>query len=177
LEQPAEGNGGSIDNRARKTLKPFLCRWLPVLFWAAVIFILSADSNPYSHIPNRLYSWLWWSKLFGRSLIFYLGGISHILEYAILSFLFAQALWQRERPTRGPFIKAIFLVLFYAFTDELHQYFIPGRAFQLVDLALDTLGALLGLGAYWLYLERLEGKQSRSTCALQGIRSRRKIGK
>lgn len=148
-----------------------------MLFWAAVIFILSADSNPYSHIPNRLYSWLWWSKLFGRSLIFYLGGISHILEYAILSFLFARAFWQRERPTRGQFIKAISLVLFYAFTDELHQYFIPGRAFQLVDLALDTLGALLGLGAYWLYLDRLEGKQSRLTYALQGILTSCKTGK
>ena len=75
-----------------KSAKPLLSRWLPVVLWAAVIFIFSSNPDPYSLVPNRLYHWLWWTKLFGQSLFFYLGGLTHILEYAILAYLLARAL-------------------------------------------------------------------------------------
>ena len=34
----------------------------------------------------------------------------------------------------------------YAVFDEIHQYFVPGRSLQLVDIAVDTAGALLAVG-------------------------------
>ena len=142
-----------------------------MFLWAAVIFILSNDPNPYSHIPGRLYSWLWWTKLFRQSLIFYLGGISHVLEYTILSLLLARALLWRGVFTRGQVITVLYLVLLYAFTDEFHQYFTPGRAFQLGDLGLDALGALIGICAYLLYLKRADVKESKFMQRVRGISS------
>ncbi|MBS7359861.1 MAG: VanZ family protein, partial [Oscillospiraceae bacterium] len=41
----------------------------------------------------------------------------------------------------------------YAWLDEIHQYFVPGRAFQLYDLTIDLTGIFLGTLTFWfLYL-------------------------
>ena len=42
----------------------------------------------------------------------------------------------------------------YAATDELHQYFVPGRACMWQDWMLDTIGALIGIGIVTLTLHR-----------------------
>ena len=31
-------------------------------------------------------------------------------------------------------------------TDEVHQLFVPGRAFQVSDLAMDSIGSIMGIG-------------------------------
>ena len=36
----------------------------------------------------------------------------------------------------------------YALSDEIHQLYVPGRTFQLMDLALDLLGGVIGLIIY-----------------------------
>lgn len=70
----------------------------------------------------------------------------HLLVYAILAYLVARA-------QRGTFIywghKKIFLFscifgILYAISDELHQYFVPGRISSFFDLGIDSLGAVLG---------------------------------
>ena len=33
----------------------------------------------------------------------------------------------------------------YGFSDELHQLFVPGRTFQLIDLCMDAIGALAAI--------------------------------
>lgn len=40
---------------------------------------------------------------------------------------------------------ALAFCTFYAITDEIHQYFIPGRSCELRDVCIDTLGAILGI--------------------------------
>ncbi len=35
--------------------------------------------------------------------------------------------------------------LLYAISDEIHQYFVPGRSGEVRDVIIDTLGALLGI--------------------------------
>lgn len=44
------------------------------------------------------------------------------------------------------FLSQIFGML-YAITDEIHQYFIPGRACQLRDVTIDALGVATGIVA------------------------------
>ncbi|MBN2541345.1 VanZ family protein [bacterium] len=153
-------------------MRKLLSRWLPVFLWAAIIFILSSNSNPYGQIPEWLYHWLWWTKLFGQSLFFYLGGLSHFLEYAILSFLLARAILCQGDSTRGQLFTVFYLILLYAYTDEFHQVFVPGRAFQVVDLLLDALGTLIGLGVYILWIKRATIKQSNVFKRFQDIPSR-----
>jgi VanZ family protein len=62
-----------------------------------------------------------------------------------MAFLMARALlWKGE-------LRLVSLVLvlgiseLYALSDEIHQLFVPGRTFQLMDLALDLLGGVIGL--------------------------------
>lgn len=40
---------------------------------------------------------------------------------------------------------SIILALIYACTDEIHQYFVPGRAALITDVFIDTLGAFAGI--------------------------------
>ena len=40
---------------------------------------------------------------------------------------------------------ALAFCTFYAITDEIHQYFIPGRSCELRDVCIDILGAILGI--------------------------------
>lgn len=52
----------------------------------------------------------------------------------------------------------------YAFSDEVHQIFVAGRAFQLRDLALDSLGCFLGvaLAAYLFFLIKKQQGRKRN---------------
>lgn len=35
--------------------------------------------------------------------------------------------------------------IFYGLTDEIHQLFVPGRSFQIIDLIMDASGALIAI--------------------------------
>lgn len=48
------------------------------------------------------------------------------------------------------FIFTLVFCIFYAITDEIHQIFTPGRAFQVFDILVDTLGAIIGILAITL---------------------------
>jgi len=96
--------------------------WLPVVLWAGVIFALS--SIP--HLGTDLGTW---------DLV--LRKCAHVTEYAVLAFLLARAL-DREAP-------ALALAVLYAASDEFHQSFVRGRHASPVDVAIDTVGVLIGL--------------------------------
>ncbi len=67
---------------------------------------------------------------------------AHFCEYAGLGFFMCNVLYSfKERLT--PVVSAL-LSWGYAWTDEIHQIFVDGRAFQLSDLAVDLGGVILG---------------------------------
>lgn len=72
--------------------------------------------------------------------------ISHFIEYAIFGFLLLRALNSSKEKFKGLNLRTIAVVLafLYAMTDELHQYFVPGRFMELADLLADGLGAWAG---------------------------------
>jgi VanZ family protein len=51
--------------------------------------------------------------------------------------------------------------LFYALTDELHQHFVSGRAFELSDIAVDFCGSLFAAAAILLFkrIKKIKAKQ------------------
>jgi VanZ family protein len=59
---------------------------------------------------------------------------AHFSEYLILTVLWYRALG-RKNPS-----PSIFLSLIYAFSDEIHQLFVPGRGGSLRDVFIDFLG-------------------------------------
>ncbi len=128
--------------------------WLPVLVWAAVIFAFS--SVPALTTPrSRLGAWLpvvaWAAVIFAfsavPSLSSGLGGwdlllrkMAHAAEYAILGALLLRA-------TRNAGF-AFALAVLYAASDELHQTFVEGRVGAIRDVAIDAIGAAIGIALY-----------------------------
>jgi VanZ family protein len=105
-------------------------RWLPAIVVMGLIFAFS--SIPGRDLPSL------------GPLDFLAKKTAHALGYGILAvaFWYAQG-WKPERRR-----VAWLLAVLYALTDELHQYFVPGRHSWLLDVAVfDAGGAFLGL---WL---------------------------
>ena len=102
-----------------------LALWGPVVLWAALIFALSSIPS----LGTGLGSW---------DLV--LRKCAHMTEYAVLAFLLARAL--------GREVPALAVGVLYAVSDEVHQAFVSGRHASPIDVAIDTVGLLLGLLAW-----------------------------
>jgi len=100
--------------------------WLPVFVWAAVIFTFSS-------IPSLSTGLGTWDTILRKG--------AHLTEYAVLGGLLYRALG------REPLALAVGIA--YAATDELHQYFVPGRHASPVDVAIDAVGVAAGM-LVWL---------------------------
>lgn len=72
---------------------------------------------------------------------------AHLVIYGILGFCVSNTIMQITENKRYIFWISLVWCSFYAATDELHQHFVPGRAGMWQDWVLDTVGALIGIGA------------------------------
>lgn len=70
---------------------------------------------------------------------FYMHKLGHIIAYSLLTLTF----WINLK--KKSYIKTIFFIVFFAFTDEIHQFFIVGRSGRLLDVLLDITASLLTL--------------------------------
>ncbi|MGI6209534.1 MAG: VanZ family protein [Anaerolineae bacterium] len=104
----------------------------PAVGWMALIYVVSAQPT----LPTVGEAWL--DRL--------VKALSHSAEYAILAILVARpALATRSRLSRNQVVPLLGLCFLYACSDEVHQYFVPGRVADVLDVAADTLGASLAL--------------------------------
>jgi VanZ family protein len=99
-----------------------LSLWLPVVVWAAVIFVFSS-------IPSLSSGLGTWDLVLRKG--------AHMAEFAILGALLFRALG-RELP-------AFLAGAAYAVTDEVHQHFVEGRHASALDVALDSVGVAVGI--------------------------------
>jgi len=129
-----------------------------VALWMAVIFLFSAQTgNDSGSTSGDIVRWLigllypgfaqlseaqqlgileLWHTLIRKG--------AHFSEYAILGALLCNALrtyglsrlWRWLIPAAGSAL--------YAMSDELHQFFVPGRVCSFVDVGIDTAGAIFG---------------------------------
>lgn len=108
--------------------KSFFYFWLPVLLYAGLIFTLS--SYPVFFPPGV------GLRLSDRLL--------HAVEYGILSFLLGRAFLRDSSPffQRSFQAWAVAIAIFYGFTDEIHQFFVPTRESSSIDLLFDGVGAV-----------------------------------
>ncbi len=76
--------------------------------------------------------------------------LAHFTEYALLSFLFLINIsFYKFTKIKKALLSLSGCFIFSVF-DEIHQYFVPGRSFQVKDLFFDFLGALAGLLVFHL---------------------------
>ena len=92
---------------------------------------------------------------------------AHMTEYAVLAILVMIALIvDGIKGIKLPIISAVIATAFAA-TDEFHQYFIPGRSAEVMDVCIDTLGASIGLAILFFTLKVVRKHCQKSKLTLQ----------
>lgn len=120
---------------AMKRFRTVSARWLPVIIWMALIFLVS--NQPKESIPD-----------YGQwDLVLKKGG--HLLAYGILAVL--------ARRARLNDVGVFVLVIVYAASDEFHQQYVHGRTGRVADVLIDLLGAALSYPLLSLLPQRWRG--------------------
>lgn len=70
---------------------------------------------------------------------------AHATEYAVLGLLLAGSFSDRKRKRWMSIAVPWLFGTMYAVSDEIHQYFVPGRSCQVSDMMLDSLGVIVGV--------------------------------
>lgn len=122
-----------------KSDKKVIFSWIAVFLCMAVIFILSAQKGDDSqHLSDSLII------IFGLELSSdFVRACAHFLEYAGLAVLVYNALYRSLGVTKP--VLSVGISAIYAVTDEIHQLFVEGRACQITDIIIDSVGAILGV--------------------------------
>ncbi|MFO8018883.1 MAG: VanZ family protein [Promethearchaeia archaeon] len=113
---------------------------LPGIIFAGLIFYLSSLENP---VPSQA----------AETIDFFdVNTVLHIAEYAVFSFLLAFGL-----SSKLEYYKITIIGILYAFSDEVHQYFVPTRFFDIFDILADGIGVVIGILGYLIFLMLLKG--------------------
>ncbi len=72
--------------------------------------------------------------------------LAHFCEFAGLGFLMNNLIFAIQDKLKP--LVCVFYSWCYAWTDEIHQIFVPERAFQLIDLTVDLGGVILGTAVF-----------------------------
>lgn len=132
------------------------------LLWCVVIFCFSAQdatqsnavSNGVLHkIAEICTAWIPADAMdlessTHTSMAFFIRKIAHFTLYFILGLLSCATMMtycqKKNRSLSAGWFCAWAFCIFYATTDEFHQLFVPGRTGRLLDIGIDSCGALLG---------------------------------
>jgi VanZ family protein len=137
MQSPEERTTTTEEKPARFTWsivhRPSSWLWVPVVAYAALIFMLSSLSDP-GPLPSGL------SDKHG-----------HVALYAGFCVLILRAVcgarWHRVTFRR--WVIAALITVAYGVTDELHQLIVPGRTASSLDLVADALGAVAAGAIVW----------------------------
>lgn len=154
-----------------KRLKLILT-WLPVLLCMLGIFLLSAQTGTASENTSRgvirfavetaaaiiRIDLTEAEKLRVIENINSARGYMHAVEFFILGLMVQNAVFRSGGRGRGALAASLAICVVYGISDEVHQIFVPGRVFQLEDIAMDAAGSALGILAVWSLHRLRRGK-------------------
>lgn len=134
--------------------------WTAVIAWMALIFFLShqpatVSSELSSEVTEVIIEII---ETVAPNTQFEFGNLNHLVRknahffaYLLLGLLTINAL-RRSGSTGYPSAGvALVICILYAISDEVHQLFVPGRSGEVRDVIIDTAGASVGIGLYWLF--------------------------
>ncbi|MFW6372430.1 MAG: VanZ family protein [Thermodesulfobacteriota bacterium] len=113
--------------------RTFLFYWLPLVIYLILIFVQSAFPAPQTGIK-----------------VPHLDKGVHAAMYGLLGILFCRA-YGRTWPRMGSrwlTILSILSAAVFGLSDEIHQYFVPYRSADRMDLLADFLGSAVGVLIY-----------------------------
>ncbi|KAF1086286.1 VanZ like family protein [Sporotomaculum syntrophicum] len=86
---------------------------------------------------------------------------AHFFVYLILGILVINALRRSGVHGYRSVVITVGVCALYAISDEIHQLFVPGRGGQVKDVFIDSAGASVGVGFYWVVSRLVKGKKVR----------------
>jgi VanZ family protein len=121
----------------------FLIYWLPLIIYCLAIYIQSGRPGP-EHLPD----------------LRFLDKFLHFGAYGLLGIFFYRAyetLPLKNFKTLLILISTVSATL-YGISDEIHQYFVPSRQSDIMDVIANTIGSICGVCFfhYWKNRNRLK---------------------
>ena len=74
---------------------------------------------------------------------------AHMTEYMIFTLSVVLALYVWNVRNKWLYIIAFAVAVIFASTDEFHQLYVSGRSGRLLDVLIDSVGAIIGLLIVW----------------------------
>ncbi|WP_281252956.1 VanZ family protein [Oceanobacillus senegalensis] len=149
-----------LSNNGRKKSYYTYSLWAAVVLWMAVIFTFSHESGTASSerstgvtvlIETAINTVIPADAGMDReNFQYFIRKTAHFSVYFVLSILVVNALRASNVVRSRAWWLTLLISILYAASDEFHQLFIPGRSGQVTDVLIDTVGASVGLGVYWL---------------------------
>ena len=82
--------------------------------------------------------------------IFFLSCLYHLLAFFFLSTFFIFSLIKGKSQNKKLIFFAVIIAIAYGITDELHQFFVPGRTTSFLDILLNSVGIIFASVIYAL---------------------------
>jgi len=130
-----------VSNEILFTMKHNMKRlifFLPSLVYYAAIFILSSRSYQVNV-----------GILFFDKMI-------HLIEFAVLGFLLSLGFFILETSFKCKFIWVFCTGSLLAVLDEFHQFFVPSRTMDVLDMAADIAGIAAGFFVFVLFCKKVK---------------------
>ena len=122
-------------------VKKQIIYWLPVYIYMILIFYFSSQS--YIAVGGGVGKGIW-----------FMSYIKHFIEYFILGILVYRGFFNSKFKKGTINLSLIFSGL-YSISDEIHQYFVPGRNFSFFDLGADFFGVIIGIMIISFFYRRI----------------------
>ena len=133
---------------------------LAAVFWMGIIFKLSAQPGEQSNLLSTKVTTIivslaqqFRSDVNVLSLNYLIRKCAHFLAYLVLGIIVLFAMRRIGLTGKKGILWTLLICISYAITDELHQGVVPGRTPKLMDVVIDSSGALLGIGLFRLFIE------------------------
>ena len=134
-----------------RSLATFFKTWYPSIIMMIIIFMFSSakavDSDVQSGLIVNALELLFPDLQGVDFLVNIVRKTAHFSEYMLLGILTARAL----KLTNKNIWIALPICIIYATSDEIHQYFVPGRSMQFTDVLIDSAGSAFGIILYWFF--------------------------
>ena len=82
----------------------------------------------------------------------------HGVVFLVLGLLAQNAVAQSGTKGMKAIAISLAICVIYGITDEIHQLFVPGRAFQISDFVMDSIGSIIGIVPVWFLYNRVRIK-------------------
>lgn len=142
-----------------------------IIGWMIGIFLFSGQQGTESGDTSRKFTVVIIKIITGKELLpnnpfvegiqLFIRKMAHFSIYALGGFLIMNYTYTTEKTMKQKILYSIAFGAGYAITDELHQFFVPGRSAKVLDVLIDTAGVCFGTFVYYIFritVKRLKKK-------------------